>query len=441
MKKIYLFTTLFLGITVMSAQENINFEATGNGTNYTWNVFENDTNPPLEFVANPDPSGINTSSMVAKYTTLETGMPYAGCETSHEMGMADFVLDAEHSTVKIMVYKSVISNVGIKLVTPGSAALPEVLVPNTVINQWEELTFDMSESLDLNEGPFDQIVVFPDYSGTPRTYGTITYFDNITFGTAENMDDVPMTAAPDPTWPEGDVISMFSGVYTNVAVDTWLTEWSAAGLVDIQIEGNDTKKYTNLNYAGIETVATQIDASGMEYFNVDVWSPNFTQLRIKLVDFGANAVYDGAGAGDDVEHEITYATPAQSQWITYSIPLSDFTGLTTKEHISQLIFSTDNLATVYVDNVFFSKNPVSATTAFNKSAIKIYPNPATDVLHIRSTTVIDGITVYNTLGQEVLQLAPNAETIAVDTALLAKGVYSITISSEGKTSNQKFIKS
>lgn len=360
MKKIYLLLLPFAIAATSHAQQNINFEAGGAGANYTWNVFENDTNPALEFVANPAPAGINTSATVAKYNTLITGMPWAGCETSHDNGMADFVLTPENCVIKVMVYKSVISNVGVKLVTPTGAALPEILVPNTLINEWEELTFNFASQIGHFAEPFGQIVIFPDFSPNPRTYASVNYFDNITFGTPEDMPETPMTPAPDPTFDASQVISMFSGVYTNVAVDTWQTEWSSGTLQDIEIQGNATKKYSNLNFVGVETVGpNSIDASEMTHFNVNVWSGDFTQFRIKLVDFGADNAY---GGGDDVEHEVTYDSPQQGTWLTYSIPFSSFAGLITRENISQLIFSSNGTSTVYIDNVFFSQgedNPVT----------------------------------------------------------------------------------
>jgi hypothetical protein len=37
------------------------------------------------------------------------------------------------------------------------------------------------------------------------------------------------------------------------------------------------------------------------------------------------------------KHEITIANPAKEKWVSLDIPLSDFTGLTTRSHIAQLI--------------------------------------------------------------------------------------------------------
>jgi hypothetical protein len=90
----------------------------------------------------------------------------------------------------------------------------------------------------------------------------------------------------------------------------------------------------------------------MTHFHTDVWSADYTSFKIKLVDFGANAAY---GGGDDVEHEITITSPTQGAWVSLDIPLSSFTGLTTRAHIAQLIYvgaPTSN-NTVYIDNVYF----------------------------------------------------------------------------------------
>src|SRR5690606_32046739 len=90
--------------------------------------------------------------------------------------------------------------------------------------------------------------------------GTI-FLDNIYFFAPPATE--PTAAAPDPTSAEADVISLFSGAYTNVAVDTWRTDWSAGDLQELAIAGNDVKKYTNLNFVGVETVNNQIDATDM----------------------------------------------------------------------------------------------------------------------------------------------------------------------------------
>jgi hypothetical protein len=167
---------------VLAQNSPIDFETGGYGATWTWTVFENGDNPSLEIVTNPNTGGINSSATVAKFTALQTGQPWAGCESLHGSDIGTFSLHANNSTLKIMVYKTVISDVGLKFVIPTSGSLGEIKVANTVTNAWEELTFDFSSHIGLPEAiGIDQIVVFPDFNLGGRTQDNIIYFDNISF--------------------------------------------------------------------------------------------------------------------------------------------------------------------------------------------------------------------------------------------------------------------
>lgn len=350
-QKLLLLTTLMLALCaiVFAQSTTIDFEPAGSGADWSWTVGENGANPPLTFPANPVSGGINASATVAQFTATAGGNPWALCFTDD---IDTFSFTAANSLVKIMVYKPVISNVAIKF--EGGSTPLELAQANSVINQWEELTFDFSSVIG---NTYSRIVIIPDFA--PRTQDNILYFDNIQIPEGNVAPPtVPEVAAPTPTYDAGNVISLFSNAYTNVPVDTWSAGWDMADVADIQIEGNDTKRYTNLTFAGIEFTSNTIDASDMSHFNMDIWTPDPTAFpaafRIKLVDFGANGVW---GGGDDVEHELSFtenSVPAlqSNSWISMNIPLSAFTNLITKSHLAQLIISGDP-NTVYVDNVLF----------------------------------------------------------------------------------------
>ena len=181
MRKILLVIMTVSGF-LFAQNSPIDFETDGYGANWTWTVFENGSNPSLEIVTNPNIGGINSSATVAKFTALQTGQPWAGCESQHGSDIGTFSLHANNSTLKIMVYKTVISDVGLKFVIPSSGSLGEIKVSNTVSNEWEELTFDFSSHIGLPEAiGIDQIVVFPDFNLGGRTQDNIIYFDNISF--------------------------------------------------------------------------------------------------------------------------------------------------------------------------------------------------------------------------------------------------------------------
>jgi len=176
-----------------------------------------------------------------------------------------------------------------------------------------------------------------------------------------NVFGAPDGPADAPTVPADDVISLFSNVYDDVPVDTWHTPWSGSGEVaDFQVEGDDVKLYTDLSYAGIEFVGPNIiDAAtpGMTHLHMDLWAPSGGLFKVKLVDFGANAQY---GGGDDSEYELFFnggTVPPffSGQWSYLDIPLTDFVGLTSTEHLAQMVISSSDVNTVIVDNVYFHR--------------------------------------------------------------------------------------
>ncbi|MBD00662.1 MAG: hypothetical protein CL841_04850 [Crocinitomicaceae bacterium] len=179
---------VFLTIFPFAQNVPIDFELGGNGLNWTWTTFENDTNPPLEIVENPDPSGINASPRVAKFTALQLGQPWAGCESMHGSDIGSFSFNNSNCTVSIMIWKSVISDVGIKFVDATNAAQPEIKIANTLVNQWEEIIFDFSSRIGVYPITKDQIVIFPDFDLGGRTQDNVIYFDNV-YGTSTSTED------------------------------------------------------------------------------------------------------------------------------------------------------------------------------------------------------------------------------------------------------------
>lgn len=173
----------------------------------------------------------------------------------------------------------------------------------------------------------------------------------------------PTSAPPRPTVDPTKVISLLSKAYTNVPVDTWNTGWGVVGAFsEVTIGGDDMKKYAGLSYAGIEfTGAHSIDATGMTYLHMDVWTPDMTDFHVKLVDFGAGGIYAG---GDDSESEVSVnatsvpALTGQKQWVRLDIPLANFSSLKSRAHLAQMLpIDPTGKGTVFIDNVYFHNSP------------------------------------------------------------------------------------
>ncbi|MEL7163143.1 MAG: hypothetical protein AAFN92_20455, partial [Bacteroidota bacterium] len=183
------------------------------------------------------------------------------------------------------------------------------------------------------------------------------FMDNLYFyqgaGDDGGVPQEPTTAAPTPTRAANGVISLFSDAYTDVPVDTWRTDWSNAEFEDVMIDGNATKKYSALDFVGIETTSSPLDVSSMTHVHLDVWSPNFTQFGIKLVDAGADGMI--AADGDDVEQQLDFPSLTRGEWVSLDIPMSDFEMLTTRGNLAQyiLVGQPSEATTIYVDNFYF----------------------------------------------------------------------------------------
>ena len=74
----------------------------------------------------------------------------------------------------------------------------------------------------------------------------------------------------------------------------------------------------------------------------------------------------------------------------------------------------------------------------NDNNIKVFPNPSSTIFKIVSDTNIDKITIFDTLGKEILTQTQNNNEINIEK--LSKGIYLIEIFSENEKIYKKLIK-
>jgi hypothetical protein len=330
---VLIFVLMIGNVVFGQPTHTIDFEPAGVGATWDWTVAENDDNPPLEFIANPVSGGINTSPTVAKFIARQTGNPWALFFTDDD---GEFTFDATNSTVKIMVYKPVISPVHFKV--EGLGPPTEIVGANTVINQWEEITFDFSGVIGET---YNRLVILPDLYARPQE-NTI-YIDNIQVpdGVVIVLPE-PTVPAPAPTVPAANVISIFSDAFPTLPGVNLNPNWGQSTEVTFTvIQGDTTMKYGNLNYQGTELNQNlNLDSAGMQYIHIDVWNANSTDLNFFLISPGPN------------QQSVTLVPPdSTEQWRSVLIPLTSFQPTVDLTQVFQMMFTGNG--TIYLDNIYF----------------------------------------------------------------------------------------
>ena len=219
---------------------------------------------------------------------------------------------------------------------------------------WQTVTVSIADMTGLtNTSGIRQFVVSADQDGT-------VFIDNIIFadsGTTTTPTG-PTTAAPTPSYSSNDVVSIFSDSYTEAAsVSNWTTDWGqgTAGEEYEITSGDVARKYIftdagNGRYTGID-LASAVDVSSTDMISMDIWSPDMTSVKFKVVDFGADGEY--APTEDNSEHEITATIDNTGTWQTVTVSLADMTGLTNTSGVRQFVVSADADGTVFFDNIMF----------------------------------------------------------------------------------------
>jgi hypothetical protein len=170
-----------------------------------------------------------------------------------------------------------------------------------------------------------------------------------------NLEVSLAAAAPTPAVPADRVLSLFSNDYTNLGGTDWRPSWGQSTQYNLEnVAGNSTIKYSNLNYEGVQ-LSTPIDVSSYTNLHIDVYGAGTS-----TVDFTVINQEGVAGSNIQKIEAKTTLTLNQGVWNSFDIPLSSLTGLELNR-IGQLMFVGS--ATIYVDNIYFSKETPSHTTA------------------------------------------------------------------------------
>ena len=178
-----------------------------------------------------------------------------------------------------------------------------------------------------------------------------SYVSGTTSATLVVKFGTPSTAAPTPSKNAIDVISIYSDAYTNVAGTDFFPNWGQTTVVtDDTIATNATKKYSNMNYQGIQ-LGGDLNVSAMSTLHIDVWTPNCTAFDVYLINT----------TGTTTEQNVTL-TPTLNGWNSFDIDLTKYTKIDlTKIGQFKLVATPSSKSFVYLDNIYFYKASSTGT--------------------------------------------------------------------------------
>ncbi|WP_299887190.1 T9SS type A sorting domain-containing protein [uncultured Lacinutrix sp.] len=333
--------------------------------------------------------------------------------------------DLQVEMTTVTGFSSATENYAIELPI-GTTAIPQITLATTTDALATVTTITQAAAL-----PGDATVLVTAQDGiTTKTY-------TVSFSVATVT--APTTNAAAPTNDAADVISIYGSTYSN-GVTNYDPNWGQSGHMQVNSAydpgtGALILAYPNFNYQGTELAA--VDASGMEYLHVDIWTaadPMATDIQVSPINNGTGTV--------ETLVSIAYAS---GTWTSVDLPIGDFTGMTW-DSIFQMKFAANGAGStvpvdIYLDNVYFWKSSTLGTEEFSVDTFNVFPNPTGSNWTIKSNnTIINTIEIFDTLGKKVLSIKPNVDKVDVDASNLNSGLYFARIATNKGINTIKLVK-
>ena len=319
MKRLLLVSFVLLSASVFAQPFTVDFETVGNS--WAWTVFSQGSGGSFDIVANPAPGGLNTSDSCAMLAVSADGDPWAGAFSGD---FPDLELTMDNCIVKILVYKDVVSNFNLKLEPPAV----DHNVPNTLTNQWEELTFDYSADIGTTVAT---LTLIPDFSESPRTYASVNYIDNIRF--------LPYSELP---------VELTSFTVSNNGLGQVILNWQTATEINNRIFEIERKSGSeNFSTIGfIRGEGTTSEQHSYSFVDKNVNNQSYT-YRLKQIDMNGQTTYSSEVSIQAIgpkTFDLTqnYPNPFNpTTTISFIVPKSEFVTLSVYnslgEQVAQLV--------------------------------------------------------------------------------------------------------
>jgi hypothetical protein len=265
---------------------------------------------------------------------------------------------ASSRTVSVRVHASAGITVKLKLEEENESSKFVEMDQTTTVNGWQTLTFNTvspAAGAYVEGTVYNVASIFFNFGVSPTSDQTF-YFDDVIYTPDSAITYVPPPPAVPPTVGDtapttasGNVLSIFSNAYTNLAGTNFFPDWGQSSVVsDITVDGGDVKRMATLNYQGHQLASAQ-NVSSFTHVNISFYVNSTEPLEFFLIN--SSAVREQAA-----EKAYTFTPAAPNAWQKVSIPLTHFADVVDLTKIDQIKFvRTPSGTTVYYDNFYFSR--------------------------------------------------------------------------------------
>ncbi|MCF8228188.1 MAG: choice-of-anchor J domain-containing protein [Bacteroidales bacterium] len=276
----------------------------------------------------------------------------------------------------------------------------EYVVPAGNCNYFEQyedfaINFDPWTLLDVDGLPTYGItdVSFP-HAGEPMAY--------IAFNPDET--DPPLTDDPAIQPYEGD---KFAACFSSIPEGgQGNNDWLISPMISLGTE-------SMLNFFA----KSYTDQWGLERFNVGISTTGIDPEDFTILN------------GDDY-------LEAPIEWTEYSYDLSDYDNQNVYVAIQCVSFD----AFIFMlDEMCVLTTPTGIENPVSGSKLKVYPNPATEIVNLVSEQAINEVRIYNGIGQMVYFAKPGSENFRINTFDFVKGVYVVQINTAAGIQSKKLM--
>ncbi|TRW22659.1 T9SS type A sorting domain-containing protein [Flavobacterium zepuense] len=168
------------------------------------------------------------------------------------------------------------------------------------------------------------------------------------------------------------------------------------------------------------------------------------EITVNAIPDAPTGTYEQTFAAGETlsDLELDYATGATLTWYTQTLE-GDYEVIPVdtalEEGFTYYVTQTTNGCESDYFEVTVTMDVVG-TDKFTFKNLKVYPNPATDIVTVANSTAIERVTVTNLLGQQVLSQDANESVININLTDLSSGTYILNITSQGANANVKIVK-